>query len=489
MAKLWLFSVVFTLGLAFAQPQIGGGTCSTASLSGDYAVTLAGRDVSSSGTIVGVLQGVGMASFDGQGNVKAALTFNTNAGTALPITDAGTVDISSNCSGTITFPDATYNLVVYNQGKDAAFAGTDGTHTNSGTASVLPTACLTASLSGVYAFSANGYTFTGTSVTGVSQTSGLLQFDGQGKVTAANWTTTAGTTTVPVAASGTYVMNSPSTCVGTATLADTDGKAYALSFAVTNPTGADFSVATSGPQLIFTGTAHNAFLNPSQSVSNGASFKAGLTSPGSIFSIFGEDLATAPGAEAGVLPLPGTLQSAHVTVNGETAPLFYAGPGQINAQMPIDIPPGLATVVVTNGTTKSNAAAVTVPQAAPGIFTYGTGNHAVVINPGGATNANEVPAHVGDVVVAYFTGGGPVTPSGAWTTGDASPLGTSPVTSTNSITVNGTAAQVQYVGLSGGLVGLYQANFVVPEVPAGNHPLVITVNGVMSNSAAITVAE
>jgi uncharacterized protein (TIGR03437 family) len=258
---------------------------------------------------------------------------------------------------------------------------------------------------------------------------------------------------------------------------------------MTNPTGADFSLAASGPQLIFTGTAHNAFLNPSQSVSNGASFKAGLTPPGSIFSIFGENLGAAPGADAGVLPLPGTLESAHVTVNGETAPLFYAGPGQINAQMPINIPPGLATVVVTNGTTKSNAVAVTVPQAAPGIFIYGTGNHAVVINPGGATNANGIPAHVGDVVVAYFTGGGPVTASGPWTTGDASPLGSSPVTSSNSVTVNGAAAQVQYVGLSGGLVGLYQANFVVPQVTAGNHPLVITVNGVASNSAAITVAE
>jgi uncharacterized protein (TIGR03437 family) len=55
--------------------------------------------------------------------------------------------------------------------------------------------------------------------------------------------------------------------------------------------------------------------------------------------------------------------------------------------------------------------------------------------------------------------------------------------------VNGKAAQVMYVGLSGGSVGLYQANFVIPQVVAGDHPLVITVNGVKSNSAAITVAE
>jgi uncharacterized protein (TIGR03437 family) len=178
-----------------------------------------------------------------------------------------------------------------------------------------------------------------------------------------------------------------------------------------------------------------------------------------------------------------------VTVNGETAPLFYAGPGQINAQMPLDIPPGLATVEVTNGNVKSNAAAVMVPEAAPGIFTYGPKNHAVVINPSGATNADGVPAHVGDTVVAYFTGGGPVTPSGTWATGDASPLGSSPVTATNSVTVNGKAADVSYVGLSGGSVGLYQANFVIPQVAAGDHPLVITINGVKSNSAAITIAE
>lgn len=430
-----------------------------------------------------------MVSFDGQGNFTGTYVVNTNSVTGQAGKYNGTVSISSNCSGTITFPNGPYNLVVYNQGKAYLSSGADNQSTYTSAGTVLPTACLTASLSGVYAFNANGYVFTGTSITAVSAETGLIQFDGQGNVTAANWSMTAGTTTTTVAASGTYAVNTPSSCLGTATLADPNGKAYTFSFAVTNPTGADFSLAASGPQVIFTGTAHNAFLNPSQSVSNGADFKAGETAPGSIFSIFGEDLGAAPGVDAAVLPLPATIGPAHVTVNGETAPLFYAGPGQINAQMPIDIPPGLATVVVTNGSTKSNAAAVTIPQAAPGIFTYGTNNHAVVINPSGATNADGVPAHVGDTVVAYFTGGGPVMPSGTWTTGAASPDGTSPVTSTNSVTVNGKPANVSYVGLSGGSVGLYQANFVIPQVAAGDHPLVITINGVRSNSAAITIAE
>jgi uncharacterized protein (TIGR03437 family) len=95
-----------------------------------------------------------------------------------------------------------------------------------------------------------------------------------------------------------------------------------------------------------------------------------------------------------VIPLPASIGSAQVTVNGETAPLFYAGPGQINAQMPIDIAPGLATVAVTNGNAKSNAVAVTISQAAPGIFVYGPNNHAVVINPHGATKSENLPALV-----------------------------------------------------------------------------------------------
>ena len=67
------------------------------------------------------------------------------------------------------------------------------------------------------------------------------------------------------------------------------------------------------------------------------------------------------------------------------------------------------------------------------------------------------------------------------------PDGSSPVTSSNSVTVSGKVAKVNHVGLSGGTVGLYQANFVIPNVIAGDHPLVITVNGVKSTPATITI--
>jgi uncharacterized protein (TIGR03437 family) len=488
MAKQWLIPLVFFLAApTFAQPQIGGGTCSTPSLSGNYAVTVTARQVSSSGTFAGVSQSNGVANFDGQGHVSFAVTTNTNTSSGQPVSTSGPVAISTNCSGSMSFAGGTFNLVVYNDGKGFLFTGTDNTSTIMGTGTAEPPACLTSSLSGLYAFNANGFSLAGTSISGISDLTGLLQFDGQGKLIA-NWTVTSGTTMTKVAASGTYAVNTPSSCLGTATLADSGGKAYTFSLGITDQAGTNFQLLGSGPQMIFLGTGHSAFQNPSQSVTNGASFRSEQAPPGSIFSIFGENLGNATPLNAGVVPLPTTLGSTRVTINGNAAPLFFSGQGQINAQMPLDIAPGLAELVVTNGNVASNAVAVLIPQAAPGIFLYGN-NRGVVINPNGSTNSETKPAHVGDTVVAYFTGGGPVTPSGPWTTGAASPDGESPVTAASSVMVSGKPAQVSYVGLSGGSVGLYQANFVVPKVVAGDHPLVIAVNGVKSNAATITIAK
>jgi uncharacterized protein (TIGR03437 family) len=79
--------------------------------------------------------------------------------------------------------------------------------------------------------------------------------------------------------------------------------------------------------------------------------------------------------------------------------------------------------------------------------------------------------------------------SGPLTTGAASPAGQSPVTGPYTITLGGVNAVVNYVGLTPGLVGLYQANFVVPQVTAGNHPLVLTISGQASNSPVMSVSK
>src|SRR5262249_13828098 len=87
--------------------------------------------------------------------------------------------------------------------------------------------------------------------------------------------------------------------------------------------------------------------------------------PGSLISIYGSNLAAST-ATAGTIPLPLTLGGASVTINGVTAPLLYASSTQINAQVPFEIQPGTANLVITSGGTVS--AGISVTATGPGIF-------------------------------------------------------------------------------------------------------------------------
>jgi uncharacterized protein (TIGR03437 family) len=170
-------------------------------------------------------------------------------------------------------------------------------------------------------------------------------------------------------------------------------------------------------------------------------------------------------------------------------PLDYVSPAQINAQIPIETPVNTPlTISVVSAGRQSNSAALTILSDAPGIFTYGQ-NQAVVQNHDLSLNSPTNPAHPGDIVVAYLTGGGPVHPSGPWVTGGASPNGISPVTSSYTITVGGQQAQGLFLGLTPGFVGLYQANITVPQIAPGNYPLSIAVNGVQSNGPVISIGQ
>ncbi len=129
-----------------------------------------------------------------------------------------------------------------------------------------------------------------------------------------------------------------------------------------------------------------------------------------------------------------------------------------------------------------------VPTASPEIIVYGN-NLAVVTFTDYSVVTSSNPAHVGDTVVVWFTGGGPVNPAGKLTTGAAAPEGLSPVTGPYTISVDGVqATNISYVGLTPGSVGLYQASFQVPSgVPAGNQKVVLTISGQASNGPLMTI--
>lgn len=141
------------------------------------------------------------------------------------------------------------------------------------------------------------------------------------------------------------------------------------------------------------------------SVVNGATFE-GNVAPGSLATIFGVNLSKDAPLHGSTLPLPITLGDVQVSVNGHAAPLNYVDSTQINFQVPLEVTPGPASVVVTASGAASPSFAFSVVKAAPGIFTAST--QAAAQNQDGATNDSGHPAAFGSVVVVYLTGQGPV---------------------------------------------------------------------------------
>jgi uncharacterized protein (TIGR03437 family) len=465
-------------------------TCSPASLTGTYSLTLSGRDVSSAGSLAGSFQGNGTATFDGMGNVVLAGTSNTNQVSGKTFSYTGTYSLPASCSGTMTLTTtgaAAMNLVVWSSAKQFNITGADSTYVYSGSGGPRPAGCANATLSGEYTYDASGFTLSGTSQTGVGDEVGVLNFDGQGNVTGNYTVTSSGTVATTYTSSGTYSVTP--NCLGTAALMDSVGNVNALNFGILNTYGQGVDVIEANPRFVRSGSAHAAFLNPTQSIGNVASYAVNYTPPGSVFVLFGENLAAKP-VSATTVPLPATLGSTGVTVNGEPAPLFYVDSGQIDAQMPWDIPGGtVASVIVKNGNVTSNAAAVFVPATGtPGISFYST-NRAVVVNQDGTLNSSTAGASVGDEVVAYFTGGGPVQAAGKLTTGAAAPSGLSEITGASTVTVGTATAVVKYIGLTPGSVGLYQVNFIVPQLSKGTYGVVIDIANQDSNNPVMTITN
>jgi hypothetical protein len=236
-----------------AQNQIGGGICSSASLTGTYSLTLTGRDVSSTVTFSKVSQAIGSATFDGLNKVTFSLTDNTNQSFGVPQALAGTYSLQANCVGALsltTGDTATFALESYNQGKAFLLTGQDGTYAFMGSGNLLPATCSASVLSGVYSFNGTGFGLTSGTVSAVNDISGLLTFDGKSAVTSTWFVATAGPATTDTL-SGTYSV-APS-CAGSATLTDAAGNAYTLTLTLTATNG-DFIVSGSNPLLMFTGT-------------------------------------------------------------------------------------------------------------------------------------------------------------------------------------------------------------------------------------------
>jgi uncharacterized protein (TIGR03437 family) len=187
---------------------------------------------------------------------------------------------------------------------------------------------------------------------------------------------------------------------------------------------------------------------------------------------------------------PSALDGTSVRIGGQAAFVQYVSAGQVNAQVPSNVPVGTQPLTVT--TPVGTSAPVNVPVNAtqpglnaPPVFRVNGRQYAAALFPDNLTfalPANAIagvrsrPARAGETLTLYGVGFGPVTPAVA---AGQVVVGANSLATPFTLSVGGVRATVSYAGLSPSAVGLYQVNFVVPAVPPGDAvPLTFTLGGV-----------
>ncbi|MGD1069665.1 MAG: hypothetical protein ABSB15_05950 [Bryobacteraceae bacterium] len=188
---------------------------------------------------------------------------------------------------------------------------------------------------------------------------------------------------------------------------------------------------------------------------------------GSLFVVYGNNLASAGLLQATTLPLPNSLgvTSIAVTVNGTTvsAPIDYTYGGaldQVAAVLPSNTPVGGGTLTLTfNGGLRANYP-ITVVASNFGISTVNeSGSGAAVVTFANYSVVSPTnSAKPGDNLVLWGTGLGPL-PAGQ---SDASGAVGGNLPTTLEVFVGGVPATILYQGRTPTAVGLDQINFTVP---------------------------
>jgi uncharacterized protein (TIGR03437 family) len=207
-------------------------------------------------------------------------------------------------------------------------------------------------------------------------------------------------------------------------------------------------------------------------VVNAASPDKGL-SPGCVATIKGSNLG---------------VGNAAVTIAGQTAPVIIATPSSMNIQIPFELPPGPANIVVKVEGQSSDPFSLNLNQYSPALESadYTGGGMGTFALPNNAFVNAATPATPSQRITLFATGLGPTNP--------AVPTGTvntgAPTKASPTVTVNGEGATVNSSALSAGVFGYYEVNFTVPsDVSVGNAPVVLQLAGLTSNTVMLPVGK
>jgi len=238
----------------------------------------------------------------------------------------------------------------------------------------------------------------------------------------------------------------------------------------------------------------------SVSAVSAATFTSGSLASEAIAALFGTGLASST-VSATTDSLPTTLGGVQLQVkdaNGTTrnAPLFFVSPTQINFQIPAGTSAGNATISVLNNGTSVGQGALTIASVVPGLFTAnatGQGVPAAVllrVKADGTQSYEAISQY--DTAQSRFV----ATPIDLGSSTDQLFLvafGTGfrnrTSLSTVSATIGGTSASVNFAGAQGNLIGVDQANIIIPRSLAGRGAvdLILTADGNSSNTVSINI--
>jgi len=220
--------------------------------------------------------------------------------------------------------------------------------------------------------------------------------------------------------------------------------------------------------------------------------------PGSIVSIYGSNLATV-GTSATTLPLPFSLDGTSVSITDSSGvqadlPLFYAGPSQINAEIPETAVAGAATLTISSVANGNQTASVTLAAVAPGLFSANQTGKGVaaaqfVSNQADGTQITtdifQCSGGAGTCVPVALDVSGGNTALVLYGTGIQNRAALSDVT----VTIGGQTLPAAYAGAAPNYAGEDQVNVLLPSSLAGSGTVnvTVTVSGVVSNAVTVEI--
>lgn len=229
------------------------------------------------------------------------------------------------------------------------------------------------------------------------------------------------------------------------------------------------------------------------SISDAASFQVGKgVAPGSYVAIFGSALSdTTQSLTTFFLPFGMSASSVSFWNSDYTVAwpgrVWYMSPQQINVQVPWELSGWTsANVIVTVDSIQSAAFTLPIAPNLPAMYLYN--DLAIAQDAGYHLITSSNPARRGDSIMLYTNGLGLVSnqPASGELTPNKGTLSEAKVQPT--VTIGNVNAPVQFSGLTPDSIGLFQINIQVPQnAPTGLQPVVITQNGVSSQSANLPV--